>query len=195
MHEIQRRRLFILVVNLLTMLRVPVGIFAAASFSSAYLAQFLAVFIGFLLLGDILDGALARRLNVTTRAGGILDYVVDRFNFYLVICVLIHAGVSPFLFLPFLLRDLIYISVQVYLDMPGIRGTKAASLLGTVTVYLYLLILNYWQLRTSFLDAILLITLSLSLFNLGLRVFRLRHRLLLELKLDLANASRPTMPS
>lgn len=191
MRQDQRRGLCIFLVNFLTLARLPVGIIAGVSFLSASLDRFLVVFVGFLLVSDILDGTLARRLNVTTRAGGILDYVIDRFNFYFVICLMIYVGMSPFLFLPFLFRDLVYIAVQVYLDMSRIHGTKAASILGTVMVYSYFLILNYWHLRTTFLDAVLLITLSCSLFNLGIRVFRLRRRLHLEIKADLSNPALP----
>lgn len=179
-----RQSTTVALVNSLTLSRVPAGILAALSFSTEGLKPYLAVFVGFLFASDLLDGALARRCGVATRAGGILDYVVDRFNFYLMICMLIRAGVSTFLFIPFFLRDLLYISVQVYITLPGLRGTKAASFIGTFSVYAYILVINYWGLRGGLLDNALFLALSSSLLNLMLRIFRLRHRILIELKSD-----------
>jgi phosphatidylglycerophosphate synthase len=188
MRQALRKRVFLLIVNFLTIARLPVGVLAAASFETAPLDRYLAVFLGFMFASDILDGALARRMDVVTRAGGILDYGIDRFNFYLVISVLIRAGISPFMFLPFFARDLIYVWVQVYIDLPGIRGTKAVSFAGTAAVSLYLMTINYYHLRTMFLDAVLIIALTGSLLNLGVRVYRLRHRLAAELRSDFSDA-------
>lgn len=175
----------VVLVNALTLSRLPVGILASIVYSTGVMKEYLAIMIGYLLVADLLDGALARRYGVTTRVGGILDYVIDRFNIYLMICLLIRSGISPFLFIPFLLRDLVYVCVQVYITMPSIRGTKAASFVGTASVYMYLLAINYWDLRTPALDTILVLTLGCSLINLAVRVFRLRQRLLAELKADL----------
>jgi hypothetical protein len=111
--------------------------------------------------------------------------VIDRFNYYLVIFLLIHSGVSPFLLIPFLLRDLAYVSIQVYIGMPSIRVTKAVGFVGTAAVYLYLLVINYWNAHGSILDTVLILALSVSLVSLALRVFYLRHRLIDELKRDL----------
>jgi phosphatidylglycerophosphate synthase len=172
-------------VNVLTLSRLPAGILIGVVFSAQHKRSFLLILIIYLLLTDLSDGALARRWSVATLAGAILDYVVDRFNYYLAIFLLIHSGVSPFLLIPFLLRDLAYVSVQIYIGMPSIRGTKAIGFIGTAAVYLYLLALKYWNARGLILDLVLLLALSASLISLVLRIFHLRYRLLEELKRDL----------
>ena len=79
--------------NALTLSRLPVGTLAAVAFSATYCRLLLASLIAYLFVTDLLDGTLARKWSVTTQAGAILDYVVDRFNYYLVMFLLIHSGV------------------------------------------------------------------------------------------------------
>jgi phosphatidylglycerophosphate synthase len=173
------------VVSALTISRLPAGMFAAIAFSTNRHGCLVTALIAYLLMADLLDGVLARRWSVTTQAGAILDYVIDRFNYYLMMFLLIHAGVSPFLLVPFLLRDLIYVSVQVYIGMPSIRGTKTIGFIGTAAVYLYLLTLNYFHTHSRSLDVLLFLSLTGSLTSLILRVIHLRYHLLDELKRDL----------
>jgi hypothetical protein len=87
-------------------------------------------------------------------------------------------------FLPFLLRDLVYVFVQTYVSIGSIRGTKAASFGGTLGTYSYVLIINYFGIRNRTLDLLLVWAFLMSLANLALRVFRLRYKILDEIKTD-----------
>lgn len=182
---LDNRRKRLVVVNTLTLLRLPLGILLAISYSSQPLKWCVALLIAILVISDNLDGLLARKFNVATRIGAILDYTIDRFNFYIVITLLIHSGISVLVFVPFFLRDLVYIAAQVYVSLPRIRGTKAASVAGGVGAYLYILLVNYWNIRTFGLDMIVFALNCLALANLGLRVFRLRTELVTALAADL----------
>lgn len=165
-------------VSCLTISRMAAGILSAiAAFSQPGLLPPLLLYI---LVSDVLDGALARRLNVATRLGGILDYSVDRFNFYLVISILVHKGVSPFLFIPYFLRDFLALSVQAYVALPTIRGTKAASVVSTIGTYTYLLLISHFGFSGFIWDGALLTAFIGSLANMALRVYRLRDKLLKE---------------
>ena len=172
-------------VNGLTLSRLATGTLSAIAFYSESFKRYLLFLFCYMLLSDLLDGALARRLGVSTHIGGIFDYAVDRFNFYLIIGILIHERISPLLFLPFFLRDLLYISVQAYITIPSVRGTKAVSFVSTAAAYLYVLILNYGHRGNVILDSILFFAFILSLVNMTVRISRLRHRLLAKLKEDL----------
>ena len=172
-------------VNGLTLSRLFAGVLSAVAFFSELLKPFLSLSLLYILVSDLLDGMLARRLAVTTRAGGVFDYVVDRFNYYLMVSILIHEGVPPLLLLPYFVRDLLYVSVQVYMTIPSVRGTKAASFSGTAAAYAYVLTLNYWKMRNPVLDAFLFLALTSSLANLLLRIYRLRGKLVEALKEDL----------
>src|SRR4051794_9872055 len=157
-------------VNGLTLSRLIAGIVSVLIFYSQAFKPYLALSFLYILISDLSDGFLARRLAVATRAGSIFDYVVDRFNFYLAIGVLIGEGVSVLVFLPFLLRDLIYVFVQTYVSISSIRGTKAASFGGTLSTYAYVLIINYLGKRNWLLDLLLTVMFVISLANLSLRV-------------------------
>ncbi len=177
----------LLLVNSITLSRIPIGILMAVAYSEASFNLYVAPAIAYLFFADLLDGTLARGLAVVTRAGGVLDYVVDRFNYYLAICLLVRSGISPFLFVPFFLRDLVYVSVQVYVSLPSVRGTKAVSFAGTAAVYGYLLILAEGGQRRLLYDSLMVVLLMLSLANLTTRVYRLRSQLLAALREDLGD--------
>lgn len=175
--SLQSRYRFILLVNLLTVSRLFAGIGSVALYYSPILHAYLPIAFSYILASDLLDGFLARQLHSTTRLGGLLDYVIDRFNYYLIIAVLIHEGISPLIFLPWFLRDLLYITVQAYTTIPRIRGTKALSFAGTIATYIYVLYLNQGGSPALNLTLILLTTLFTSLVNMVVRVVRLREEL------------------
>jgi phosphatidylglycerophosphate synthase len=175
----------LILVNLLTLSRLIAGIASVVAFFSEPLKPFLALLFFYILVSDLLDGALARGLGVATRAGGIFDYVVDRFNSYLIISILLHEGISPLLFLAYFLRDLLYVSVQAYITMPSVRGTKAATFGGISAAYLYVIFINYLRRRSSALELVLLLASMLPLTNIVVRIVRLRTVLLQRLREDL----------
>jgi len=185
MRSLAGRRPRLAFVNVLTLSRLPVGVLMGVVFAGQNKRSYLLILIGYLFVTDVLDGALARRWSVATLPGSVLDYVVDRFNYYLALFLLIHSGVSPFLLIPFLLRDLIYVSVQIYIRMPSLRGTKAVGFIGTAAVYCYLIALKYWHARSFVLDLALFLALIASLMSLGVRIFHLRQQLINELRRDL----------
>jgi CDP-diacylglycerol--glycerol-3-phosphate 3-phosphatidyltransferase len=180
-----RRKWALVIANGLTLSRLVAGIFSVILFYSESFSFYLVLLFLYILISDLLDGFLARRLAVSTRAGGIFDYVVDRFNFYLIISILVSKNVPLLVFLPFFFRDLLYVFIQAYITIPSIRGTKAASFGGTIAGYSYVLVLNYWKIHDPILDTLLFLAFIVSLANLLLRIFRLRGRLLEELREDL----------
>lgn len=176
----------LVLVNIITITRLLAGILTAASFYTTTWKKFLAWGVAYIFLSDLLDGRLARGLRVTTRLGALLDYGVDRFNFYLFISVLATAGASPLAFTPFLLRDLLYVAAQAYARLPKITGTKAASFLGTSACYIYLLVATYYTPAYDIFDQIVFFALFISLLNLLLRLFRVREQLLASIIADLS---------
>lgn len=171
-------------VNLLTFSRLVAGIVSVFVFGQQSAAGALAVVFFYIFVSDLADGYLARLWHVTTKGGAIFDYAVDRFNVYLQVALLVSAGVPVWYFLPFFLRDMLYIFVQTYVARERISGTKSLSFVGTVSVYLYVLFIAYSGGVGSYLNLVLLGALTLSLANMLLRTYRLRHELAEQVRQD-----------
>lgn len=181
------RRLKLAFVNGLTFSRLLAGIASVIVFYTPTYRSYLFVIYIYIFLSDVFDGYFARKLKITTKAGSTFDYVVDRFNFFLQISILIKEGVPILIFLPYLVRDLLYVLVQTYVHMERVPGTKAVSFIGTVSVYFYVLYVALGQFTGSLANAILATTLLISLANMVLRTYRLRCEIVIELKKDLLN--------
>lgn len=183
--HVPSRRMKLAFVNGITFTRLLAGIASVVVFyTPAYREYLFAIYI-YIFWSDVTDGYLARKLKIATKAGSIFDYVVDRLNIFLQIGILIREGVAIWVFLPFLMRDLLYVFVQTYLQMEAVRGTKAVSFIGTISIYLYVLYISLGQHVNSFVDAILAAALVISFANMMLRTYRLRQNILAELKKDL----------
>ena len=161
-------------VTAITFSRFLVGLAVPFLFFSSNRIYVLACIL-YIFLSDIADGFFARRWGVSTRAGAIFDYVVDRLNFYLQISILIKTGMAIVVFLPFFIRDLIYIFTQSYIQLPRINGTKSMSFLGTATVYLSTIYLSLGGGISKPFELVIFLLLLVSLLNLLHRVHRVRH--------------------
>ncbi|HEY0143492.1 MAG TPA: CDP-alcohol phosphatidyltransferase family protein [Thermoanaerobaculia bacterium] len=132
--------------NILTLLRlVLVPCFLMASMNRQWTLAF-AIFVT-AAVTDILDGALARRLNVRSRLGAILDPAADKtlmvcgFLFYSLYDGLPVIDIPNWLLFVVLIRDftiiffayLLYTRVQISRFPPSIAG-KASTVLQAVTV-------------------------------------------------------------
>ena len=139
----------------------------------------------YIFISDLADGWLARKFKSTTKAGAIFDYVVDRFNSYLIVGLLINKGVHVIVFIPFFLRDMIYIFVQTYLSIPRISGSKFVSFISTSSLYIFVIYSKVFGVSISFKQSVtLLILLCFSLINLLIRVYKRRKLLIEELRKD-----------
>ncbi|HKO19175.1 MAG TPA: CDP-alcohol phosphatidyltransferase family protein [Acidobacteriaceae bacterium] len=186
MAHVVTRALRLAVVNAITFSRLLAGLSSVALVGAPASVTWLAAVFVYILVSDLLDGALARRWRVTTSAGAIFDYVVDRFNIYLQICVLLSAGVPVLVFVPFLVRDLIYVFAQTYVRLDRVAGTKELSLISTIGTYLYVMVRSAGFSGSALLNAFLALTYVLSLVNLGWRVSRLRNEILEKLRREFA---------
>jgi cardiolipin synthase (CMP-forming) len=175
----------IVLVNVLTISRLLVGILGVAFFYSSVFRSWLGLVLIYILVSDLLDGFLARRFGLQTDLGGLLDYVIDRCNFYMYIGILIHEGLPPLIFLPWFLRDLLYVGVQAYVALPRIRGTKALSFVGTITTYLYVFFLSTGSSPSDLFTAVLFCALLASLINMSIRIIRVRVTLVKRLRQDI----------
>ena len=132
--------------NILTLLRlVLVPCFLMASMNRQWTLAF-AIFVT-AAVTDILDGALARRLNVRSRLGAILDPAADKtlmvcgFLFYSLSNALPVIDIPNWLLFVVLIRDfaiiffayLLYTRVQINRFPPSIAG-KASTVLQAVTL-------------------------------------------------------------
>mmetsp|Transcript_23982 Transcript_23982/g.43876 ORF Transcript_23982/g.43876 Transcript_23982/m.43876 type:complete len:188 (-) Transcript_23982:245-808(-) len=171
-------------VNLITLSRLISGL-GSIWLSQAPEASFLlGLLFLYIFLSDLADGHLARRWSVETKFGSLFDYVVDRFNIYVQIALLVAFDVPIWLFVPFLIRDMAYIFVQAYVHVDRVSGTKQLSLVSTVMTYIYVLLVVSSAAIGPWLMTVLFCSYLLSLGNFGLRVFRLRHHLRDELRND-----------
>lgn len=167
-----------MIVNVITFTRLIAGILVAILFYTSVNAWPLLFAILYIFISDLLDGYLARKLKAQTSAGAIFDYTTDRFNFYILVGICIEGGASILLFIPFFIRDLLYIFVQVYIQLERINGTKSMSFLGTASVYIYVLYIALFDTTNSLIDYLIIFFLCISLFNLLLRIYRMRDRLM-----------------
>ncbi|WP_414832729.1 CDP-alcohol phosphatidyltransferase family protein [Afifella sp. YEN Y35] len=170
-------------VNALTFSRLLVGVASIFLFQDSA-GLLLALAFLYMFISDLADGHLARRWEAATRGGAIFDYVVDRFNIYLQIALLVSIGVPVLYFMPFFLRDTLYIFVQTYIATLRIDGTKSMSFVGTACIYLYVLFSSLLDIQITYLNNILFAALMLSLANMTLRTYRLRAQLIEEVRRD-----------
>jgi len=171
-------------VNLITLSRLVSGLGSVWLSQAPEASARLGLLFLYIFLSDLADGHLARRWNVETKFGSLFDYVVDRFNIYLQIAILVAFDVPIWLFVPFLIRDMAYIFVQAYVQLDRVSGTKQLSLISTVLTYVFVLLVVSGVAIGPWLTTGLFCSYLLSLGNFGLRVFRLRHQLRDELRND-----------
>lgn len=171
-------------VNLITLSRLFSG-FVSIWLSQAPSASIaLGILFAYIFVSDLADGYLARLWGVQTKFGAVFDYVVDRFNIYVQIALLAAFGLPVWLFVPFLVRDMVYIFVQTYVRLDRISGTKELSLISTALTYVFVLLVVSGVSIGPVLVTGLFCSYMLSLGNFGVRVFRLRHDLIEELRKD-----------
>jgi phosphatidylglycerophosphate synthase len=169
------------IVNLLTLSRLAAGLASLPVALARHEVLLLGALFGYVLASDIADGALSRRWRVSTLAGSVFDYVVDRFNTYLQICILIYFSVPIYVFVPYLLRDLVYVLGQSYLAVGRLSGMKGLSVPATVGTYAYVIWLSAAQ-RSEALEVLLLFAYIVSLAGLLTRLYRMRDVFLARLK-------------
>ena len=180
------RVFFISVVNFITLSRLIAGLLSIYLFQNQSLSVYLSIAFLYIFISDLLDGYLARKHGATTKFGSIFDYVVDRFNIYLQISLLLSSSVSTWIFTPFFFRDLIYIFIQTYVSLPRVSGTKQLSLISTVLTYSYVfLISNNLQGYIIHCEIILFSSYMLSFINILHRAYRLRRKLADEMRNDI----------
>jgi phosphatidylglycerophosphate synthase len=153
----------LLCINGLTLSRLIVGTLAPVVFFSDLSPYILAGCFAYIFGSDLLDGQLARRMQVTTNAGSIFDYITDRYNFYIQVFILVQAGVSIIPFIFYLCRESIYIAVHTYLGTDRVPGTKYVGFIGTAGTYLYTLALKLGFVANYRFDLLLSVAFLLSL--------------------------------
>lgn len=143
--------------NVLTLLRfglIPIYWLVFFSHSPNRLAY---AFIIMLIAGgtDILDGYLARRYNLITDLGVILDPLADKMMMLTVLLSLVMDGRVPWLAAGLLiLRDLAMIGVSGYFHLQGLKTVPAVSWgkINTVLYYITLVALFFnWTYATTLL--------------------------------------------
>lgn len=178
------RAIHIAVANLVTLFRLVAGLSSIWIYQTPNPTVFLIIVFLFIFASDLMDGHLARRWGATTKFGAIFDYVVDRFNIYLQIAILLNIGTPVWVFVPFLIRDLVYILVQTYIAIPRVSGTKQLSLLSTATTYIFVVVSSFNSDYKMELSIFLFFSYIISLANIGYRAFLLRKNLTDELRKD-----------
>jgi len=103
----KKRRLQYNVALLLTALRLLLAPFVFWAFAIGHYSVGFAMFL-FTRLTDILDGYFARKYNLQTEFGGMLDQVADRLVMSAIAAgIVLNAGFPVLLFLLFFLRDIL----------------------------------------------------------------------------------------
>lgn len=126
--------------NILTFLRLPLAILVI--FNADSNIKFLYLFIA--ILFDGLDGYIARKLNQTTKLGGIIDPLFDRlFVIILFSFFFISTGLPYIFILFFFLRDLITVPVSVWFLLKKIKVEIKARFLGKLVTAIQFLVLVF----------------------------------------------------
>ena len=79
--------------NLVSLTRVPLAAVFAASINEPVLALIVLALAG---LSDVVDGFIARRWNMVTATGTVVDPVTDKLFVFVVVATLVLAGRLPF---------------------------------------------------------------------------------------------------
>lgn len=120
---------------------------------------------------DALDGWIARRWQVQSRLGGLLDAVADKlFMLVALVTVAVHGAFSPWWVLPILARDLLVAGTAIYAAVIRSWGSflkMEVKWLGKLATGSQFLLLLAAVLHDGSVPAMLLITILLSLAAAG----------------------------
>ena len=163
--------------NILTLGRLLlVPCFLYASSRGLYLAAFV-IFVS-AAVTDILDGMIARRLNLRSRIGAMLDPLADKtlmicgFLFYTFADRVPVARIPGWLTFTVFIRDfmiilfayLLYTRVQVKNFRPSIAG-KASTVLQAVTLAAVIAANAFWPSLLGFVEVLFRVSLATTLFS------------------------------
>ena len=107
-------------VNAITLTRI-IGTFLMPFVSDKLAAEELVIYIALILLTDSLDGILARKLNVCTLFGALLDTLADKL--FGISLLIILASKFPIMIIPIIIEIIIILINTI----SGARGSKINS--------------------------------------------------------------------
>ena len=126
---------------------------------------------------DMVDGHLARRFNMVTKRGEILDCIADKILIFSTLVILSSYGfIHPIIPLVIIIRDVIVDKIRTY-DEEKIKNVKKMvkaksylMMIGITLVLFYNLPFELWNLRMA--DVILLVGTILSIIS-GVQYYNL----------------------
>ena len=164
--------------NILSLFRVLlVPVFAALMFMNIkYNLVFSAIIFILSGLTDVLDGYIARRFNMTTKLGRILDPLADKLmQFTAVICMAIKAILPFWVPVLFFVKDFLMLigglkSYKILKDMP--RSLWYGKLTTIVFYCFFISILIFNNMSSHIKMLLILIAVVIALFSLTMYLFR-----------------------
>lgn len=154
--------------NLLTLSRiviVPFFVYAYLSPNGQLLSSVLLVLSG---ISDMLDGFLARRLNLVTYLGKMLDPIADKLTQLAILCCLsLRYPLFPLLLVVFLVKELLTLAAGVILYRKKIEicGAKWFGKLATCFFYVSsIAIVLFPMIPISYVNVAILVNLVLFVF-------------------------------
>jgi cardiolipin synthase len=157
--------------NMLSILRlilIPVFVVLYLSnfrYSGIYAAEIL-ILSG---ITDVLDGAIARKFNMTSELGRILDPLADKLTQATICVCLVIRHIAPFwlLFL-LILKDFVMIGAGANIIRKGkeMMSSKWFGKLGTVVFYAAMILIIAFRPTSKIIDILLATVLLLMLFSL-----------------------------
>lgn len=160
--------------NLLSILRIVLIPFFILSFLGAKDNNQYALSSAILIVSgitDMLDGAIARRFNMVTDVGKILDPVADKLTqLSIIICLSLRHPVTLLLFAVFAVKEIMMLAGGVLLFRRGIHpgGAKWFGKLATGFFYVSMIVLVLLPgMDGRYINAIIIANMALLLFSLS----------------------------
>lgn len=149
----------------LFLIPVFVIVFFLPSTLSGFIAAGILVFSG---LTDIADGIIARKFNMTTALGKILDPLADKLTQATVCVCLFFRGIAPWLLLLFILKEAVMIVAGANVIRRGreIGSSKWFGKLSTVVFYIVMILIIALRPDSRMATILIVISLCFMLFSL-----------------------------
>lgn len=161
--------------NLLSVLRLLlIPVFVIIYFSdirdAGIISALILIFSG---LTDVADGIIARKFNMTTALGRILDPLADKMTQATVCICLVLKQVAPlWLLILFIVKEILMIAggANIIRKRKAITSSKWFGKLATVVFYMVMISIIAFNLKGSIVDIMLIVALAFMLFSFGMYI-------------------------
>ncbi|MCF7872321.1 CDP-alcohol phosphatidyltransferase family protein [Candidatus Woesearchaeota archaeon] len=147
----------------MTLSRIPLAIVFFFFLDNVWVAFGLLLLI---ILTDVLDGFIARKMNAVSKLGGSLDPLADKF--FIVGTFLVYAilgQISPLVFFLLIVRDIYSVSEMIFIHFTNAKVAHKAGVFGKITTTLQFVLIGVLILNLNFVFPLVLLILISSLLT------------------------------